>query len=73
MNVTEPSCTGIGGGAFLLDEAYTHLTDNFCLFYNAKTKTVGGINGSGRAPKALNLEYLRKQGITGDSVSSSSS
>jgi gamma-glutamyltranspeptidase/glutathione hydrolase len=42
--------------------------DNFCLFYDAKTKKVGGINGSGRAPKALNLEFLRKQGITGDSV-----
>ena len=44
------------------------LVDNFCLFYDAKTKKVGGINGSGRAPKALNLEFLRKQGITGDSV-----
>jgi hypothetical protein len=44
--------------------------DNFCLFYDAKTKKVGGINGSGRAPKALNLEFLRKQGITGDSVCS---
>ncbi|WWC91941.1 gamma-glutamyltransferase [Kwoniella dendrophila CBS 6074] len=55
LNVTEPSCTGIGG-------------DVFCLFYDAKSKTVKGINGSGKSPKALTLEYLRSQGITGDSI-----
>ena len=42
--------------------------DIFCLFYDAKTKTVRGINGSGRAPKALTLEYLRSRGIKGDTV-----
>jgi gamma-glutamyltranspeptidase len=42
--------------------------DIFCLFYDAKAKKVRGINGSGRAPKALSLEYLRSQGITGDAV-----
>ena len=68
MNVTEPSCTGIGGGALPNCLYFTDGKDNFCLFYDAKTKKVGGINGSGRAPKALNLELLRKKGITGDSV-----
>lgn len=43
-------------------------SDVFCLFYDAKAKKVRGINGSGRAPKALSLEYLRSQGITGDAV-----
>ncbi|KAL1410791.1 hypothetical protein Q8F55_001733 [Vanrija albida] len=55
LNVTEPTCTGIGG-------------DLFCLFYDAKSKTVRGINASGRAPKALTLEYLRQQGVTGDKI-----
>lgn len=55
LNVTEPSCTGIGG-------------DVFCLFYDANSKEVKGINGSGRTPKALNLEYLRSQGITGSEI-----
>ncbi|WWD19860.1 gamma-glutamyltransferase [Kwoniella shandongensis] len=43
-------------------------TDIFCLYYDAKTKTVRGVNGSGKAPKALTLEYLRSQGITGDTI-----
>ncbi|KIW07467.1 gamma-glutamyltransferase [Verruconis gallopava] len=47
MNVTEPSMTGIGG-------------DCFCLFYNAKTKKVHALNGSGRAPAHTSLEGLRK-------------
>lgn len=44
--------------------------DIFCLFWDAKTKTVRGVNGSGRAPKALTLDYLRSQGINGDTVGS---
>ncbi|ODN95355.1 gamma-glutamyltransferase [Cryptococcus wingfieldii CBS 7118] len=55
LNVTEPTCTGIGG-------------DIFCLFYHGKTKQVKAVNGSGRAPKELTLEHLREQGITGDSI-----
>lgn len=45
------------------------MLDVFCLFYDAASQTVKGVNGSGRSPKALTLEYLRSQGITGDAVS----
>lgn len=55
MNVSEPCCTGIGG-------------DIFCLYYDAKSKAVRGINGSGRSPAALTLEYLRSRGINGQSI-----
>src|SRR6185295_16458627 len=50
LNLTEPMSTGLGG-------------DMFALFYEAATKSVTALNGSGRAPAALSLDLLRKQGL----------
>ena len=50
LNVTEPHMTGLGG-------------DAFAMVYSAKTRKLEGLNASGRAPRALDLEYFRTRKI----------
>lgn len=50
LNVTEPGSTGLGG-------------DCFALYYEASTRQVSALNGSGRAPAALTLERLQSEGL----------
>ena len=51
LGVVEPKSDGIGG-------------DLFAMYWDAKTGKLTGINASGWAPKALNIEYLRAKGIS---------
>jgi hypothetical protein len=50
LNVTEPNMTGVGGDAFMM-------------IYSAKTNKLEGLNASGRAPRALNLDYFTSRTI----------
>lgn len=51
LNVTEPCSTGLGG-------------DMFALFYESATGCITALNGSGRAPAALTLERLQREGLS---------
>ncbi len=51
LNVTEPTSTGLGG-------------DAFALYYEASTRQVYALNGSGGAPAALTLERLEREGLS---------
>jgi gamma-glutamyltranspeptidase/glutathione hydrolase len=53
LNVTEPCSTGLGG-------------DCFALCYETRTRTVHALNGSGRAPAALDLSQIHHAGLFRD-------
>lgn len=50
LGLMEPTGCGIGG-------------DIFVILWDAKTEKLYGLNGSGRSPKSLTLDYFKEQGI----------
>jgi len=56
LNVTEPTSTGIGG-------------DAWALYYDAKTRKISALNGSGRAPAALTIDLIQKQNLQSPNLS----
>src|SRR6185436_2203648 len=56
LNVTEPASTGLGG-------------DCFSLFYDAKTRKITALNGSGRAPAKLSIGLLKQQHLVNEEKS----
>jgi gamma-glutamyltranspeptidase/glutathione hydrolase len=50
LGVTEPMMDGIGG-------------DMFCLYWDASSGKLTGLNASGPAPRALSLEVIKKAGF----------
>ncbi len=51
LGLMEPTGSGIGG-------------DLFAIVWDNKTKKLYGLNSSGPSPRALNLEYFKKKGLT---------
>jgi gamma-glutamyltranspeptidase/glutathione hydrolase len=51
LNVVEPMSTGIGG-------------DAFALVYDAASRRVRALNGSGRAPRAISLRTFEERGLS---------
>jgi len=51
LGLVEPTGCGIGG-------------DLFAMVWDAKSKKLYGLNASGRSPKALTLDYFKKNGIS---------
>jgi gamma-glutamyltranspeptidase/glutathione hydrolase len=52
LGLVEPGSCGMGG-------------DLFCIYWDAKTKKLYGLNASGRSPSAMTIGALRQKGIRG--------
>jgi len=52
LNVAQPGSTGLGG-------------DCFCLYYDAATRAVKAMNGSGRSAAAATMDHAEAEGLSG--------